>query len=220
MQVVPVHPADPKPARIDAACEVLCAGGVVGLPTETFYGLAVDSGQAGAIEQLNRLKVKAADSPVLLLAADMGQVEGVCADPPPAFSVLAAAFWPGPLTLVLPAAPGVPTQVTGGRASVGVRVPGLVLPRKIAAALGRPITGVSANIHGNPPPRTAAEVAESFPEGLELLLDGGPTQGGAPSTVVDLCGAHPRVLRRGIVRQNALRHFLPDLEEVSASGAL
>lgn len=220
MQIVPVHPAEPKPARIEAACEVLRAGGVVALPTETFYGLAVDSSQASAVQQLNRLKVKHPDSPVLLLAADLAQVERVSAAPPPAFAVLAAAFWPGPLTLVLPAAPGVPVQVTGGRGTVGVRVPGLALPRRIAAALGRPVTGVSANLHGQPPPRVAADVAAAFVEGVDLLLDGGPTQGGAPSTVVDLTTARPSVLRRGIVRQAALRHFLPDLEEVSAPSAL
>jgi len=216
MQVVPVHPGDPRPARIDAAREVLRAGGVVALPTETFYGLAVDSSQPAAVGKLNRLKVKAPDSPVLLLAADIAQVERVSAAPPPSFSILAAAFWPGPLTLVLPAAPGLPVQITGGKGTVGVRVPGIALPRLLAAAVGHPLTGVSANLHGEPPPRSAAAVAAAFPEGIDLLLDGGPTSGGAPSTVLDLATARPLLLRAGIVPEAALRPFLPDLATATA----
>ena len=168
---------------------------------------------------MNRLKVKAADTPVLLLAADIAQVEGVSVDPPPAFSVLAAAFWPGPLTLVLPAAPGLSVEITGGRGTVGVRVPGLALPRRLAAALGRPVTGVSANLHRRTPPRTAAEVAAFFGDGVDVVLDGGPTPGGAPSTLVDLSGPRPRVLRQGIIPLAALRNFLPDLEEPETAGS-
>jgi len=220
MQVVPVHPGDPRPARMGAACDVLRAGGVVALPTETFYGLAVDSSQPEAVSKLNQLKVKAPDSPVLLLAAGLEQVERVSAAPPPSFSVLAGAFWPGPLTLVLPAAPGLSVQITGGRGTVGVRVPGVALPRLLAAAVGSPLTGVSANLHGEPPPRTAAEVAAAFPAGIDLLLDGGTTSGGAPSTVLDLAAPRPRILRLGMVPEAALRPFLPDLQEASAPSLL
>jgi L-threonylcarbamoyladenylate synthase len=217
MQVVPVHPGDPRPARIQAACDVLRAGGVVALPTETFYGLAVDSSQPAAVSRLNELKVKAADSPVLLLAAGLSQIERISSAPPPVFAVLASAFWPGPLTLVLPAAPGLSIQITGGRGTVGVRIPGLALPRLLAEALGSPVTGVSANRHGEPPPRSAAEVAAAFPEGIDLLLDGGPTSGGAPSTILDLAAARPTILRVGMVREAALRPFLPDLQGAPAS---
>lgn len=220
MQVTPVNPREPKPARIEAAAKVLRAGGVVALPTETFYGLAVDSSRGSAVARLNRLKVKDDDSPVLLLAADMAQVERVSSSPPPSFAVLARAFWPGPLTLVLAAAPGLSSQVTAGRGTVAVRIPGLALPRMLAEALGNPVTGVSANLHSRRAPRTAGEVAESFPEGIDLLLDGGPTPGGRPSTLVDLTGAKPRVLRRGLVREAALRNFVPDLQSAPARSAL
>ncbi|MCH7780967.1 MAG: threonylcarbamoyl-AMP synthase [Acidobacteria bacterium] len=220
MQVTPVNPREPKPARIEAAAKVLRAGGVVALPTETFYGLAVDSSRGNAVARLNRLKVKDDDSPVLLLAADMAQVERVSSAPPPSFALLARAFWPGPLTLVLPAAPGLSSQVTGGRGTVAVRVPGIALPRMLAEVLGNPVTGVSANLHGQRPPRTAGEVAESFPEGIDLLLDGGPTPGGGPSTLVDLTGTKPRVLRRGLVLEAALRNFVPDLQSAPAQSAL
>ena len=220
MQVVSVNPREPKPARIEAAVAVLRAGGVVALPTETFYGLAVDSSRGDAVAQLNRLKSKHGDSPVLLLAADLDQVERVSSAPGPDFALLARAFWPGPLTLVLPAARGLSTQITGGRATVAVRVPGLALPRKLAAVLGNPITGVSANLHERTPPRSAREVAESFPEGLDLLLDGGPTPGGGPSTLVDLTATRPRILRSGIVREAALRNLVPDMQAAPTRSAL
>jgi len=212
MQVTSVNPREPKPARIAAAAEALRAGGVVALPTETFYGLAVDSSQDDAVEQLNRLKAKDSASPVLLLAADMAQVECVSATLPASFARLARAFWPGPLTLVLPAARGLSSRITGGRRTVAVRVPGIALVRILAAELGNPITGVSANLHGQPPPRTAGEVAGSFPEGIDLLLDGGSTPGGVASTLLDLTAAKPRILRAGIVQEAALRNFVLDLE--------
>jgi L-threonylcarbamoyladenylate synthase len=95
---------------------------------------------------------------------------------------------------------------------VAVRVPGLALPRHLARALGRPITGVSANLHQQRPCRTAADVAGIFPEGVAVILDGGPTQGGAPSTIVDLTGERPSVLREGILPSSSLAPFLPDLQ--------
>jgi len=220
MQVIPVNPREPKPARIEAARDVLRAGGVVALPTETYYGLAVDSSRGPAVSKLNRLKGKDEHSPVLLLAADVAQVECVSTAPPPTFALLARAFWPGPLTLVLPAAMGVSSQITGGLGTVGVRVPGIALPRMLAEVLGSPLTGVSANLHGRRPPRTAGEVAEAFPEGVDLLLDGGSTPGGAPSTLVDLTGPKPRLLRPGIVPEAALRNFVPDLEGAPTRPAL
>ncbi|NIM01090.1 MAG: threonylcarbamoyl-AMP synthase, partial [Acidobacteria bacterium] len=194
--------------------------GVVGLPTETLYGLAADGSQPNAVARLNRLKVKDEQSPVLLLAADIEQVVLVSVAPPPSFTLLSRSFWPGPLTLVLPAAPGVSAQVTGGLGTVAVRVPGIALPRILAAELGHPITGVSANLHGRRPPRSAREVADAFPTGLDLLLDGGETPAGAPSTLLDLTTPRPRILRQGVVQETALRRFLPDLEASSSGSAL
>jgi L-threonylcarbamoyladenylate synthase len=118
------------------------------------------------------------------------------------------------LTLVVPAAARVPIEVTGGRGSVAVRVPGLALPRRLAAALGRPISGVSANRTTRMPCRTAGEVAGAFAEGLGMILDGGPAHGGAPSTILDLCASPPRVLREGLIPLSALRPFLGGVDPV------
>ncbi len=111
----------------------------------------------------------------------------------------------------MPAAADLPAAVSAGRGTVAVRVPGLALPRKLALALGRPITGVSANRHGELPCRTATEVAAAFAEGLDWILDGGPTAGGAPSTIVDLSVTPPTVLRAGLVPASSVRSFLPEL---------
>jgi len=187
-------------------------GGVVALPTETFYGLAADAFNERAVERVADLKGTPATSPVLLLIADPAQVETVADSIPEKFRELTEMFWPGPLTLVVPASPRVPRRVTAGTGTVAVRVPGLALPRRIARALGRPITGPSANPHGLPPCRTAVEVVEVFGEALDMVLDGGPTPGGKPSTILDLSQPEPRVLRDGLLPISSLGPFLPELE--------
>ena len=209
MQTVAVHPTAPKQSRIDLAADVLRSGGVVALPTETFYGLAADATQPQAVAKLNRLKQKDVATPTLLLAADSAQARSVALTLPDGFDEFADAFWPGPLTLILPRAAHIPDEVTGGGETVGVRVPGLLLPQRIAAALGSPITGVSANLHREPAPRTAAEVAASFDDRLDLILDAGPTPGGAPSSLIDLTQDPPRLLREGILRREALERVRP-----------
>ena len=206
MRVVSVNPEAPPVDRLELALESLRDSAAVALPTETFYGLAVDCTSIEALQRVNRIKDKPADSPILLLLAEPAQAEMVAADLPEAFHFLAQRFWPGPLTLVVRAASSLPSEVSGGRGSVALRVPGLALPRMLAAGLGRPISGVSANRTGQPPCRTAAEVARVFDQEdpdetdceIAMLLDGGPTAGGAPSTIVDLTGGEPRCPARGV----------------------
>ena len=211
MRVVTVDPRHPREERLAEAVGTLHSSGVVALPTETFYGLAVDCGDAEALRQLNKLKQKDEDTPLLLLAADRAQAAEVAASLPNHFEELARSFWPGPLTLVIPAAETLPAEVSGGRGTVAVRVPGLALPRRLARALGRPVTGISANLYGQPPCRTAGEVAAIFSEQVAMILDGGTTQGGASSTILDLTGARPRLLREGVLPAFSLYPFLPDL---------
>jgi L-threonylcarbamoyladenylate synthase len=213
VRVSSVDPDVPPPERLASAVEALRSGGIVAVPTETFYGLAVDPLQPRAVRRLNEVKQRPPGSPVLLLLADLGQAATVARDLPRRFHALAEGFWPGPLTLVVPASERLPTEVTAGSGTVGLRVPGLALPRRLAAALGHPVTGVSANLHGQPPTRTAKEVARSFPEGVALVLDGGTTPGGAPSTVLDLAGPVPRLLRAGAVPAASLRPFLPEMSD-------
>lgn len=193
---------------LEDATAILEKGGVVALPTETFYGLAADGLSAPSLARVNRLKNKAADAAVLLLLASSDQVQQVCDRPPALYGSLAERFWPGPLTLVIPARAGLPAQVAHG-GTVAVRVPGLALPRRLAERLGRPISGVSANRSGEPPCRRATEVARVFAESVDMIVDGGATAGGAPSTILDLTSDPPRLVREGILPLSALRPFLP-----------
>jgi tRNA threonylcarbamoyl adenosine modification protein (Sua5/YciO/YrdC/YwlC family) len=211
VRIVSVTPAAPRSDRLERAVEALARGAVVAAPTETFYALAADSTDAEALRRVNVLKGKPHDAPLMLLAADIAQVQEFAGDLPSAFDVLAATFWPGPLTLVVPGSDRLPAAVTGGLGTVAIRVPGLALPRRIAEMLGRPITGVSANRTGAPPCRHAADVLATFGDGIDLLLDGGPTSGGAPSTIVDLASSSPRIVRSGTIPPQALEPFLPDL---------
>jgi len=206
-RLLPVDPSAPSEDTLAEATRALRAGGIVALPTETFYGLAADPFLPGTLAAVNRLKGKDATSPILLLLADLAQALPLMAATPAAFPSLAA-LWPAPLTLVVPASAAVPPEVSGGRGTVGFRVPALALPRLLAARLGGPVTGVSANRTGEAPPRRAAEVQEAFPEGLALILDGGDTVGEAPSTLVDLTGSPPRLLREGALPWAVLRDRL------------
>ncbi len=211
----PMDPNNPREERLRPAVEVLRSGGVVSLPTETFYGLAVDAFDREALGRLNALKGKPAGSPILLLLAEREEAGRVAGRLPEAFEALASMFWPGPLTLVVPAGRDLPPEVSGGRGTVGIRVPGLPLPRRLAAAFGGPITGVSANLTGHPPCRTALEVSRAFPAGIGMILDGGASTGGAPSTVLDLTGPIPAVIREGAIPLSSLRPFLRSLRRNS-----
>jgi L-threonylcarbamoyladenylate synthase len=209
VRIANVDPQNPRQERLEDAAQVLAGGGVVAIPTETFYGLAADVRNPDALRRVNALKGKAPDAALLLLLGSVEQVRAVAGELPPLFDTLAERFWPGPLTLVVPAAAGSRSAPVGRGGTVAVRVPGLALSRRLAAVLGSPICGPSANRHGEPPCRTAAEVAEIFEEELDLLLDGGPTTGGAPSTILDLSGETPRILREGLVGMAALQTYLP-----------
>jgi len=182
-----------------AAIRILREGGVVAMPTDTVYGIGVDLSVPGGIERLFEAKRRPPDRAIVLLLSDHGQAASL-AEWPPAAAVLAEAFWPGGLTLVLPQRPGValPAELTDGRATIGLRVPDHPSPRALAAALG-PLPVTSANISGLPEARTADEIQGQLGDAIDLVLDGGPSRGGPPSTVVDCSGDVPRILRSGAI---------------------
>jgi L-threonylcarbamoyladenylate synthase len=182
-----------------AAVRILRGGGVVALPTDTVYGIAVDLSVAGGIERLFEAKRRPPDRAIMLLLADAGQAPGL-AEWPPAAAVLADAFWPGGLTLVLLQRHGValPTVLTGGRPTIGLRVPDHPSPRALAAGVG-PLPVTSANVSGLPEAGTAAEILAQIGDAIDLILDGGPSRGGPASTVVDCTESIPRILRVGAV---------------------
>jgi L-threonylcarbamoyladenylate synthase len=196
--VLAVDPLVPAPAPIAEAARALARGGVVAFPTETFYGLGVAAMDAAAVRRLFALKGRPESRPILVLVDDPARV-GVLADVSDAARALMARHWPGALTLVLPARAGVPSELTAGTGTIGVRQPAHAVARALVAALDAPVTAPSANLTGAAPPTTADEVLAVFAGRLDIVLDAGPTAGGLPSTVLDVTVHPPRVLREGAV---------------------
>jgi len=187
-------------AAISEAAAALRAGGLVAFPTETFYGLGAAALQPAAVRRIFEVKGRPDDRPLLVLVDSVVMAAEVAREIPPRARALMERHWPGALTLVLPASPRVPAEVTAGSGTVGVRLSAHPVARALVTALGGPITAPSANPTGREPPTTAAEVVAYFGDELALVLDGGPTPGGAPSTVLDVSVDPPRVIRAGAVR--------------------
>jgi L-threonylcarbamoyladenylate synthase len=196
-----IDPSAIENALLARAAEAITRGDVVAYPTETFYGLAADPRNAEAVERVFVAKGRRSEEPLPLIAADTDTVERWFGALTPRAAALAHRFWPGPLTLVLPLAqvPALPQNLTAGRSNIAVRVPAHPLARALARAAGGVITSTSANRSGEPPVSTADEVLRSIGDRIALVIDGGPTPGGAPSTIVDVTGAQPRLVRAGSV---------------------
>jgi L-threonylcarbamoyladenylate synthase len=182
-----------------AAIAELTAGGLVAMPTDTVYGVGVALSAQDGLPRLFAAKDRPLDKAIVLLVADIEQAASVGVLSPAA-RILAERFWPGGLTLVLPQCPdaGLPAVLTGGAATIGVRVPDHDCPRAIASILG-PLPVTSANLSGGPDARDAAAVLAQLGDRISLVLDGGAPRGGTPSTVVDCSGDEPRILRAGAI---------------------
>jgi L-threonylcarbamoyladenylate synthase len=203
-RLLPVDPQHPEQAALDEARRCLVTDGVIAFPTESFYGLGVLATSAAAVERLFALKRRPADRPVPVVVADRWQVAMVIETVRPVANLLMTRFWPGPLTLVMVARASLPGRLTGGTGRLGVRQPGLSLPSLVAAAAGCPITATSANQTGQMPATTAERVRAVFGGEIDLILDGGPTPGGLPSTVLDLTVEPPRLVRAGRITEEQL----------------
>ena len=204
------------------AIHVLQDGGIVGVPTDTVYGIAVALATRGGIERLFAAKGRPPDRAIALLLAGVVQAAEIGVMNPAA-TALAAAFWPGGLTLVVPRHPDadLPEVLTGGAPTIGLRVPAHAAPRALAEAVG-PLPTTSANRSGEPESRTAVEIEQLLGETVDLVVDGGPSSGGPASTVVDVTGSGPRILRFGAISVGELRRVLdeaglPDLDDGDAA---
>ena len=193
---------------IAAAVGALRAGGLVAFPTETVYGLGADARDPAALRRVYALKGRPASHPLILHLADAAALPRWVAAVPPAAATLAARFWPGPLTLVLPRAPGVPDELTGGQDSVAVRVPSHPVAQALLKAFGGGIAAPSANRYGRISPTRAAHVREEFPAGVDVILEGGDCEVGLESTIVSLLDPVPRILRPGVIGRAALESAL------------
>jgi L-threonylcarbamoyladenylate synthase len=188
--------------------KVVRRGGIVAVPTESSYGLGASPFDDNAVSRLCRLKGRPENKPILVLIGRTDQLPSLVTGIPPAASLLMKRFWPGPLTIVMPAAPKLGLALTAGTGTIGVRCP---RHPALAALLRRigPLTGTSANRSGQSPARTAQEVQAAFGDHIDLILDGGPTAGGPPSTVVEAI-EHVRIVRDGAVDGREIKQALSD----------
>jgi L-threonylcarbamoyladenylate synthase len=199
-RTIPVDPAVPEARVLGEAAAVLRGGGLVAFPTETFYGLGAAALEAAAVRRILAVKGRPEGKPLLVLVDSIAMVDTVARAVPARGRELMVRHWPGALTLVLHARPELPDEVTAGSGTVGVRLSPHPVARGLVGALGAPVTAPSANPSGVAAPTTAAQVCAHFSGRIELVLDGGATAGGEPSTVLDVTVDPPRLVRAGAVR--------------------
>ncbi len=186
-----------EPEALAFALSFLRGGHVIAVPTDTVYGVAADWLNPDAIQRLYDVKERPTNRPIPLLLADTDDVWHVIRSFPAGAHRLARVFWPGPLTLVLPARPGLPPVLLAGGDTVGVRIPDHDWLRELIRRLGRPLAATSANLSDQSPARTAEDVLAQLGGRIPLVIDDGPARGGQASTVVDCTGERPRILRAG-----------------------
>ena len=208
MRRVFVDAGAPQRDAIEEAATWIRNGGIVAVPTDTLYGLAADPFRADAVARVFAVKGRAAERALPLIAADAAQIGRHLGPLSPMGARLAERFWPGPLTILVAAPPALAHDVSGGTGTVGVRVPADAVVRAIAAASGRPITATSANISGEPPTSDPEEVERVLGNHIDLLIDTGRTPGGVPSTIVDVTGTEPRLIRAGAIPWEEVQAWL------------
>ena len=208
MRRVFVDPGAPQRDAIDEAAKWIRAGSVVAIPTDTLYGLAADPFNPGAVARVFVVKGRAAARALPLIAADAAQIARHLGALPEMAMRLADHFWPGPLTMLMPAPAALAPDLSAGTGRVGVRVPADPIARAVCAACGHPVTATSANVSGEAAPATADEVERMLGDRIEFLLDAGPTRGGPPSTIVDVTDREPRLVRAGAISWDEIQAWL------------
>jgi tRNA threonylcarbamoyl adenosine modification protein (Sua5/YciO/YrdC/YwlC family) len=200
-EILRIHPDEPEPGLIDYVVKSLNTGNVVALPTDTYYGLAVDPVNLHAVDRIYDLKERARHKPLSLLIADTAQAYGLARNLDSAFDRLAERFWPGPLTIIVKAGTRLPLRVTAHTGNVALRVPEAAIARAVVERLGLPITATSANLSGLPECTYANCVRDQLGDKIPLIVDGGPTNRAVPTTIVDLSGGGNSwmILREGAI---------------------
>jgi L-threonylcarbamoyladenylate synthase len=204
---------------IEQAVGILRSGGLVAFPTETVYGLGADAANPAAVRRVFSAKGRPADHPLIVHIADMADLKRWAADVPRSAWLLAEKFWPGPLTLIVPRSQQVNPVVTGGQKTIGLRVPSHPVAQRLLKAFGGGIAAPSANRFGRISPTTAQHVRDDLGADVDLVIDGGPCDVGIESTIVDLSGAQPSVLRPGRISVRQLEDALLVQLNTPAGGA-
>ena len=197
---------DPALTVIAEAARIIAAGGVVALPTDTLYGLAVDPCNAAAVERLFQVKQRPAEKPISLLISDRAMLREWVVDVTPEAKCLMDAFWPGPLTLIFKGA-ALPDRLTAGTGTIAIRLPSDPFLVRLIEAVGRPITATSANLSGGPDLHSAQQVFATLGGAVDLIIDGG-IRTGLPSTLVDVTGMVPTLIRHGVIPTVSLAPYL------------
>lgn len=211
-EMLRIHPDEPEPDLVKYVAQCLDNGMVIALPTDTFYGLAVDPVNLHAVEQIYDLKTRAKHKPLSLLIADVAQAYELAREVDTAFDQLAEKFWPGPLTVIVKAGSRLPLRVTANTGNVALRVPEAPIARAVSAQLGLPITATSANLAGLPECTHARCVREQLGDKIPMIVDGGPTARSLPTTIVDLSGGGNAwvILREGAIPTHEIALALQD----------
>lgn len=200
-EILRVHPDEPEADRVEYIVSCLRSGKVVGMPTDTFYGLAVDPVNLRAVDKIYEIKTRLRHKPLSLLIGSVTQAYGLARDIGASFDKLAERFWPGPLTLIVRASSRLPLRSTANTGNVALRVPDAAIPRAVVELFGLPITATSANLQGAPECTYAAGVRDQLGDRIPLIVDGGPTGRSVPTTIVDLSGGENtwQILREGAI---------------------
>jgi L-threonylcarbamoyladenylate synthase len=194
--------------KLEQIAAIIARGGVIAFRTDTFYGLGADPFNTSAVQKIRELKGREDDKPILVVISDAQQIDRLIQYRSEAFNELARRFWPGALTIIGRAAANLPEELTAGTKTVGVRLPDDDKVRALIAACGGALTATSANVSGQPPARTAADVKEYFDQRIDLIVDGGSTASESPSTVVAATTGEIKLVREGVIPWSELRSAL------------
>ena len=217
-RVLQVDPAQPDPAVLEQAAQALRAGRLVAFPTETVYGLGANALDGDAVARIFEAKGRPATDPLIVHLAHIGQLSMCASHVPPAARKLGLAFWAGPLTIILPKQPQIPDSVTAGLPSVALRVPSHRVARALMEMAGVPVAAPSANRFSRPSPTTAAHVMADLDGRIDIVLDGGPTDIGLESTIVDFTVDPPVMRRPGGLTLEQIQSVVPEVVAVASQG--
>jgi L-threonylcarbamoyladenylate synthase len=206
-RVLEIDPKAVKPGMIREIARIVAAEGVIVYPTDTFYGLGTECFSRPALQRIFVIKQRPGSKGLPVLVSDLDMAQSLAADLPAAFRALASRFWPGPLTIVLKAASHLPLELAGRGRTIGIRLPAVEWLRELIRAIGLPLVTTSANISGQKEIDSAEEAKTAFMGKVDLIVAGGKTPGGKPSTVVDFTGEKPVLIREGVLPKSALERF-------------
>jgi L-threonylcarbamoyladenylate synthase len=207
-QIVELKPGPMDPMNVRQITEIIQRDGVMAYPTDTFYGLGASAYSERALQKVYRLKKRDRGKPLSVVISGIEMAEKISVSLPPIFEELSREYWPGPLTLIIKAKPLFPPRILGPAGSLALRLPDVPWLLELVRQMNTPLTATSANISGAKEIADPGEVIRIFRWKVDLIVDGGPTPGGLPSTIVDLTSEKPRILREGAIPESRLRRYL------------